>query len=409
LKPLYELCDADGFARAETWRVGQASAPPATHTRAIRARHSAAPSLRPILERAQAGETLDEAHIVALFRARGPDFSAVCAAADELRRDVCGDVASYVVTRNINYTNICGFHCRFCAFSKGKLSENLRGRPYDLEAEEIGARVSEAWARGATEVCLQGGIHPDYTGQKYLDVCRIVKRAAPDIHVHAFSPLEISQGAASLGISVAEFLTELKRAGLGTLPGTAAEILDDEARAILCPDKLNTAQWLDVMKTAHRLGLRSTATIMFGHVDRYEHWARHLLRLRALQSETGGFTEFVPLPFVAMETPIYLKGRARPGPTFREAILMHAAARLALHPLIPNIQASWVKLGEEGLAACLDAGVNDLGGMLMDESISRAAGASHGREPKSWTDFLSLIGMEEILEATRHGRSIYND
>jgi FO synthase len=380
LKPLYELSDADGFARSETWRVGRADEPPAADGRAIRVRLPGGRSLRGILDRAHAGQSLKESDIVALFRARGPEFSAVCAAADELRREVAGDVASYVVTRNINYTNICGFHCRFCAFSKGKLSENLRGRPYDLEAEEIAARVREAWARGATEVCMQGGIHPDYTGEKYLEICRVVKNAAPDIHIHAFSPLEVRQGAASLRVSVAEFLAELKRAGLGTLPGTAAEILDDEARAILCPDKLNTEQWLDVVRTAHTLGLRSTATIMFGHVDRYEHWARHLLRVRALQEETGGFTEFVPLPFVAMETPIYLKGRARPGPTFREAILMHAVARLALNPLIPNIQASWVKLGEEGLAACIAAGVNDLGGTLMDESISRAAGASHGRE-----------------------------
>ena len=207
-----------------------------------------------------------------------------------------------------------------------------------------------------------------------------MKTAAPGIHIHAFSPLEIRQGAASLGLPVREFLAELKRAGLGTVPGTAAEILDDEVRAVICPDKLNTAQWLEVMREAHGLGLRSTATIMFGHVDRYEHWARHLLRLRDLQGETGGITEFVPLPFVHMEAPIYLKGRSRQGPTFRETVLMHAVGRLALHPLIPNVQASWVKLGEDGLKACMEAGVNDLGGTLMDESISRSAGALHGAE-----------------------------
>jgi FO synthase len=242
---------------------------------------------------------------------------------------------------------------------------------------------------------MQGGIHPSYTGAKYLEICRAVKDAVPQIHMHAFSPLEVWQGAKTLGKSIRDFLAELRDAGLDTLPGTAAEILDDEARAILCPDKINTAQWLDVMRTAHGLGFRSTATIMFGHVDRYEHWARHLIRLRDLQIETKGFTEFVPLPFVHMEAPIYLKGRSRPGPTFREAILMHAVARLALHPHITNIQASWVKLGPEGVRHCLDSGVNDLGGTLMDESISRAAGASHGQE-------MTPQRMEEII--TAHGR-----
>jgi FO synthase len=207
-----------------------------------------------------------------------------------------------------------------------------------------------------------------------------VKRAVPEMHVHAFSPLEVHQGAKTLGISLREFLSALKEAGLGTLPGTAAEILDDQIRAIICPDKIDSATWLEVMRTAHGLGIRSTATIMFGHVDYYEHWARHLLRVRDLQRETGGFTEFVPLPFVHMEAPIYLKGRARPGPTFREAVLVHAVARLTLHPHIPNIQASWVKMGPEGVIACLKAGANDLGGTLMNESISRAAGASHGQE-----------------------------
>jgi FO synthase len=380
-KPLYDLVDGDGWPQTDRWRVGCADPPPINETSiATRAPTVMADDLRRILDRAQDGATLEEADVVRLFRARKDEFFAVCAAADVLRREVNGDVVSYVVTRNINYTNICGFRCQFCAFSKGKLSENLRGRPYDLEADDIASRAREAWARGATEVCMQGGIHPAYTGRKYLEICRTVKAAAPGIHIHAFSPLEIWQGAASLNLPVGEFLVELKRAGLGTLPGTAAEILDDEVRAILCPDKLNTAQWLDVMRAAHSLGLRSTATIMFGHVDRYENWARHLLRLRALQQETRGFTEIVPLPFVHMEAPIYLKGRSRPGPTFREAVLMHAVARLALHPLIPNVQASWVKLGEDGLRACLDAGVNDLGGTLMDESISRAAGAAHGAE-----------------------------
>src|SRR4029077_2290517 len=292
------------------------------------------------------------------------------------------------------YTNIWYFKCGFCAFSKGKLSENLRGRPYDLSREEVARRASEAWARGATEVCMQGGIHPSYDGTTYLEICRAVKGAAPDIHIHAFSPLEVHQGAATLGVPVEDFLRSLQAEGLGTLPGTAAEILDDEVRAVLCPDKIATGRWLEVMHAAHRSGLRSTATIMFGHVDRYEHWARHLLRIRDLQAETGRFKECVPLPFVHMEAPIYLKGRARRGPTFREAVLMHAVARLALNPHITNIQTSWVKMGPQGAAACLNAGANDLGGTLMNESISRAAGTEHGQEfpPEAMETLIRSIG-----------------
>ena len=333
-----------------------------------------------ILARAQAGEDLLEEQIATLFRARGADFTAVCSAADQVRREMNGDTVSYVVNRNINYTNVCYFKCQFCAFSKGKLSENLRGKPYDLELEEVMRRTVEAWQRGATEVCMQGGIHPDYTGETYLGICRAVKEAVPEIHVHAFSPLEVWQGAATLDMPLRDYLQLLKQAGLGTLPGTAAEILDDEIRAIICPDKLNTDQWLEVMETAHGVGYRTTATIMYGHVDGPRNWARHLLRLRALQKRTGGFTEFVPLPFVHMEAPLYLKGRARKGPTFREAVLMHAVARLALHPWFENVQTSWVKMGPEGVAACLRAGVNDLGGTLMNESITRAAGSEHGQE-----------------------------
>ena len=297
-----------------------------------------------------------------------------------MRAEVNGETVSYVVNRNINYTNVCSYRCQFCAFSKGKLSENLRGRPYDLALGEIARRTAEAWARGATEVCMQGGIHPDYSGATYLEICAAAREAAPDIHVHAFTPLEVWQGAATLGIDVKSFLERLRAAGLGTLPGTAAEILDDEVRRIICPDKVTTGEWLEVMRTAHGLGLRSTATIMFGHVDGPENWARHLLRVRDLQAETGGFTEFVPLPFVHMEAPIYLKGRARRGPTFREAVLMHAVARLALHPHLANIQTSWVKMGARGAEAALAAGANDLGGTLMNETITRAAGARHGQE-----------------------------
>ena len=334
----------------------------------------------PLIDKARAGIRLDEQEIASLFNARGADEGRVIQAADDLRRTMNGDTVSYVVNRNINYTNICYFGCGFCAFSKGRVAENLRERGYNLHLDDIQARVSEAWERGATEVCLQGGIHPDYTGDTYLAIVHAVKEAQPDMHVHAFSPLEIRQGAETLGLPLRDYLGRLKQAGLGTLPGTAAEILDDEIRQIICPDKLNTAEWLEVMRTAHSLGLNSTATIMFGHVDGPLNWARHLLRIRDLQEQTGGFTEFVPLPFVHMEAPMYRKGRARKGPTFREAILMHAVARLALHPHITNIQASWVKLGMDGLRACLDAGVNDVGGTLMNESISRAAGASHGQE-----------------------------
>jgi FO synthase len=327
-----------------------------------------------------------------LFQARGDEFAAVCASADALRRGTCGDVVSYVVTRNINYTNICSFKCQFCAFSKGKMSENLRGRPYNLSLEDVARRAREAWDRGATEICMQGGIHPDFTGNTYLDICRAVREAVPGMHVHAFSPLEVHQGAATLGLPVEEFLERLNEGGLGTLPGTAAEVLDDEVRAVLCPDKINTARWLEVMRAAHRAGFKTTATIMYGHVDGYIHWARHLLRLRGLQAETGGFTEFVPLPFVHMEAPIYLKGRARRGPTFREAVLMHAVARLALHPLLTNIQTSWVKMGPDGVKVCLRAGANDLGGTLMEETITRSAGATHGQE-------MTPVAMESIIRS----------
>ncbi|MBV9861416.1 MAG: 5-amino-6-(D-ribitylamino)uracil--L-tyrosine 4-hydroxyphenyl transferase CofH [Alphaproteobacteria bacterium] len=361
--------------------------------------------LAAILDRAAAGEALSEPDIVRMFAARGPEFELVCAAADRLRREMCGDTVSYVVTRNINYTNICYFRCQFCAFSKGKLSDNLRGRPYDLDHGEIVRRCEEAWERGATEVCLQGGIHPEYTGATYLAICRAIKQAVPGLHVHAFSPLEIWQGAKTLGRSLDDFLAELHAAGLASLPGTAAEILDDEIRAIICPDKVKTGEWLDVMRAAHRVGLRSTVTIMYGHVERYEHWARHLLRIRALQKETGGFTEFVPLPFVPMETPISLRGRSRLGPTWREALLMHAVARLALHPLIPNIQTSWVKLGPDGAAACLKAGANDLGGTLMNESISRAAGASHGQEmpPEAMEALIRSLSRTPRQRTTLYG------
>jgi FO synthase len=336
--------------------------------------------LSDILAHAAAGARLTPADIVRLFAARGPEAEEICAAADGLRAKVNGDVASYVVNRNINYTNVCSYACSFCAFSKGKLHDHLRGRPYDLALEEIARRTEEAWQRGATEVCLQGGIHPAYTGETYLTLLRTVKEAVPRMHVHAFSPLEISHGAQTLGLSLATYLERLHKNGLGSLPGTAAEILDDAVRARICPDKLTTREWLEVVGTAHEIGLRTTATIMFGHVEDTHSWAAHLLHLRDLQERTGGFTEFVPLPFVHMEAPMYLKSGARRGPTWRETMLMHAVARLALNPLITNIQASWVKAGPAGVARLLSAGVNDCGGTLMNESISRAAGTQHGQE-----------------------------
>jgi FO synthase len=325
-------------------------------------------------------EELDEEAIVRLLETRGEERERVFAAADRLRREANGDEVSYVVTRNIQYTNVCYFRCGFCAFSKGKLAENLRGPAYLVPHEEIVRRAVEAWERGATEVCLQGGIHPAFTGDYYESVVRAIKEAVPGLHVHAFSALEIWQGAATLGLGLEPYLARLRAAGLGSLPGTAAEVLDDEVRAVLCPDKITTAQWLEVHDAAHRVGLASNNTLMFGHVDSPRSWARHLVAVREQQKRTGGFTEFVPLPFVPMEAPIYLKGLARRGPTFGEALLVHAVGRLALHPWIGNVQVSWVKLGPRGAAAALRAGVNDLGGTLMNESISRAAGAEHGQE-----------------------------
>ena len=399
--PVLDRIDASGFVRDAQWTAGAASIPPDAAARRG-ASGTRSSGVAEILARISGGEALGEAEVIRLFEARGPDFARVCEAADALRARRIGDEVSYVVTRNINYTNVCYFKCGFCAFSKGKLSENLRGRPYDLAHEEIARRSEEAWARGATEVCMQGGIHPEYTGETYLEICRTVKRAAPGIHVHAFSPLEVWQGAATLGLDLDTYLGRLRTAGLGSLPGTAAEILDDEVRAVLCPDKIRTGQWLEVMETAHRAGLRSTATIMFGHVDDPRSWARHLLRVRALQARTGGFTEFVPLAFVHMEAPIYLRGRARRGPTYREAVLMHAVARLVLDPHITNIQTSWVKMGPDGARACLEAGANDLGGTLMNESITRAAGASHGEEmaPERMEALIRSIGRRPRQRTT---------
>ncbi len=321
---------------------------------------------------------------------------AVCQAADQLRKSVCGDAVSYIINRNINYTNICSYRCHFCAFAKGRKNTPASDAPYLKSPLGVARIASEAWQRGATEVCLQGGIHPAFTGQTYIDICSAVKAAVPAIHIHAFSPLEVTHGAESLGVSVGEFLTELKKVGLKTLPGTAAEILSDDIRAKICPDKLNTQQWLDVVGAAHDLGLATTATIMFGHVDHYHHWAVHLLRILELQRRTGGITEFVPLPFVADGAPIYRRGQSRRGPTLREAVLMHAVSRLVLSPLVGNIQTSWVKMGLEGASLCLQAGANDIGGTLMNESITRAAGARHGQEMKPGTLESTILSCQRL-------------
>ncbi len=397
--------DAEGLARTEDWAPGTTEPIP---SRAFDEARGLRPSkVRPSFARALAAagtRDLREEEIALLFTARGTEMEELCKVADGLRREVNGDEVTYVVNRNINYTNQCYFRCRFCAFSKGPKSLNLRGDPYLLDTAEVARRAREAWEKGATEVCMVGGIHGSFTGKNYLEYLRAVKDEVPEMHVHAFTPLEVWQGARTLGMSVEKFLVELKEAGLGTLPGTAAEVLDDEVRAIICPDKINTAQWAEVMRKAHAVGLSATTTIMFGHVDGPVNWARHLMVLRDIQADTGGFTEFVPLPFVHMGAPLFLQGRSRRGPTFAESLKMHAVGRIALHGHIDNVQVSWVKLGAEGAKACLQAGCNDLGGTLMNESISRAAGAAHGQEMTP-SDLEAMI--REVGRTPRRRNTLY--
>jgi FO synthase len=386
--------DGSGIARPRyTWAPGRDEEPPVPTRRLSAEWEDAAwreaspeeglgriaPDLAAILTRSLEGTPPRVAEIERLFRSRGPEVEAVARVADTLRARRKGDTVTYVVNRNINYTNQCYFRCGFCGFSRGPKSLNLRGDPYILNVHEVVYRSVEAAERGATEVCLQGGIHPDFTGDFYVSVLEGIKERLPDMHVHGFTPLEVWQGAQTLGVSVRSFLTRLRDAGLGTLPGTAAEILDDRVREHLCPDKVRTAEWAEVMITAHELGLRATTTMMMGHIDGPRSWANHLEVLRQIQRRTGGFTEFVPLPFVHMGSPIFLQGRARPGPTWDEVVLVHAVGRIALDGLIDNIQASWVKLGLSGGARLLEAGCNDFGGTLMDENISRASGAAHGQ------------------------------
>jgi FO synthase len=334
-------------------------------------------------------DPLSKDDIELLFHARGDAFDAVCAAADAVRLATCGDTVTYVVNRNINYTDVCTLSCTFCAFSKTNRQE-----AYLVPPEEVGRRALEAWHRGATEVCLQGGIHPEFTGNSYIGYVEAVKRAVPAMHVHAFSPLEVSHGAQTLGMNVSAYLRVLASAGLASLPGTAAEVLDDDLRTVLCPDKLSSQQWCDVVAAAHAQGLPTTSTMMFGHVERgYAAWATHLAAIRRLAlASPGRISEFVPLPFVAQHAPLYRSGAARKGPTVRECVLVHAVSRLALHGAVRHIQASWVKMGPHMCGTLLRCGADDMGGILMNESISRAAGAAHGQE-------LPPTRMEEIIRA----------
>ncbi len=393
--------DLEGLARDPSWARGRDDLEPPRLLPAPRA--SAGGRVGGVL----AGQEVGIGEMVALLAARGPEVARVAEVADQLRRDIVGDEVTFVRNRNINYTNVCTYRCKFCAFSKGPLSLNLRGKPYLVEMEEMQRRVVEAVECGATEVCLQGGIHPDFDGDYYVDVARAVKEVAPSIHIHGFTALEVTEGARRLDMPLHDYLLRLKEAGLATLPGTAAEILDDEVRAIICPDKVNTEEWLFAHRTAHEVGLRSNVTIMHGTVERPIHIARHLVRTRDLQKETGGFTEFVPLPFVHMATPIFIQGKARRGPTFREVILMHAVGRIAYRDTIPNVQASWVKCGISGTRQILEAGANDLGGTLMDENISRAAGASHGQEldEAEFRSIVEPIGRTLAQRTTLYGRT----
>ena len=401
---ILELSDSSRYGRHDQWRCGESLSIPASGKHDLwvnKKSGDVSHEIKKILDKSIHGFDLDHDEITKLFHTRGHDYHLVLNHADRLRQKINGDEVTYVITRNINYTNICKYSCHFCAFSKGKTKENLRGKPYLINNDEVADRALEAWSKGAHEVCLQGGIHPHYDGYTYIDICKAIKERVPEIHIHAFSPLEVTHGASSLGLPIDEYLQKLKEAGLSTMPGTAAEILDDAVRENICPDKLTSEEWINVIKTAHRVGIKTTSTIMFGHTEKPSDWSTHLIKLRDLQKETGGITEFIPLPYVSMESPMYKRGNSRPGPTFNEVLLMHAVSRIALNPHIKNIQASWVKLGKEGALSCLNAGVNDMGGTLMNESISRAAGSVHGQE-------FEATRMEEFIRNSERRPQLRN-
>ena len=364
--------------------------------------HSGDPAVRAALSRAETEPAgLSDAEYVALLGAEGQDLDALAGLADRVRHDTVGDRVGYVVNRNINFTNVCYTGCRFCAFAQRKTDADA----FTLSMKQVGDRVDEAWNIGATEICMQGGIHPDLPGTAYFDLARQVKARQPGIHLHAFSPMEIVNGAARTGLSYRDFLLEAQAAGLDTIPGTAAEILDDEVRWVLTKGKLPTAAWIDIVSTAHSLGIRSSSTMMYGHVDNPTHWVGHLRTLSRVQDATGGFTEFVLLPFVHMNSPVYLAGVARPGPTAQENRAVHAVARLMLHGRIDHIQTSWVKLGTEGTQLMLQGGADDVGGTLMEETISRMAGADNGSEKTvdELEELTSAIGREAYQRTTTYG------
>jgi FO synthase len=354
------------------------------------------------LSRAEAHLPITDQDALALFLAEGPALDALCRVSDDLRAEAVGDEVTYVINRNINFTNVCYVGCRFCAFAQREVDDES----YTLTLDQVADRAQEAWAWGATEVCMQGGIHPDLPGAFYFDLLDAIRARTPGMHIHAFSPMEVLNGASKLGISFREFLQECRAHGLGTIPGTAAEILDDDVRWLLTKGKLPADTWEEIVRTAHDLGIRSSSTIMFGHVDAPPHWVAHIRRIGRIQQDTGGFTEFVPLPFVHQNAPIYLAGKARPGATFEENLRMHAVARILLDGLIPNVQVSWVKLGIEACQSILQAGANDFGGTLMEETISRMAGAEWGilMTPDQFDDAIRAIGRSPAVRTTTYDR-----